>query len=155
MYKQKYLKYKKKYLNLKSQIGGVYRDAQPAATLPETQSEFFMPIISEAYHIAKGNNVPDQIIKETGRIIKLKGMNEPIYIIMRDAVVEYLKIPANLANLEKFYNADGGLPASGSSHIKAEEQENILQAILDPSSDFGLDVHATLSAYIGEHYASR
>lgn len=91
-YKTKYLKYKNKYLILRSQIGGYYKTTQTfifGNVQPDTLSSIYMPVI-----LAPFDNIdvifPDRLDLEL-RSINLGGLNAPIFLDIINRVKNFYR----------------------------------------------------------------
>ncbi len=107
------------------------------STMPETQSVFFMPLLTHAYLIAKGQEVTPVVLTQVDLIKKLKLLTDVRYTAMLNSVVNYLK--SNLVivdQMEKSYNNIDGFGDVSSSpptitsvgHITGQMQEEILKS---------------------------
>ena len=151
IYKQKYHKYKNKYRKISfKQRGGNPCDNteyhietsrqhfdnlplnQPPKAIPETQSLFYMPLISTAYYVVRGQNIPKGLYESIGNVIKIfqiddKEISFGIFKILIYSICDYLHVDNNLQNLEQYYNEkDESPPTNGMGHISAQYQEAIL-----------------------------
>jgi hypothetical protein len=125
---------------------------KPSAHMPRTQSEFYMPLITESYYRAKGLDVPQYILDISGRVINLRQdiINKKTYNQMVDALRAYLSIDNNLAKLENNYRIDKQPNLNSEGHIKGTEQENILSIV----NLGGLSLQIMLEQAIQIHYLS-
>ncbi len=197
-YKQKYYKYKNKYLTLSlKQRGGNPCDNteyhietsrqhfdnlplnQPPKAIPETQSLFYMPLISTAYYVVRGQNIPKGLYESIGNVIKIfqiddKEISFGIFKILIYSICDYLHVDNNLQNLEQYYNEkDESPPTNGMGHISAKYQETILHnsQLSDDNLEFIIhnindknakrelgigirDVQFVIDTFIQSHYAN-
>ena len=123
------------------------------AQMPGTQSGFYMPLISEAYYIASGQAVPQFILNQSGMVTGLPGISAARYNNMVQALVNYLQIDGNLAQLHSQYEADNRrFPAANNvGHISGNNQETLLGAV----NLGGMSLQLILEQAIGLHYVGR
>jgi len=62
----------------------------------ETQSVSYMPLISEAYYIARGQVVPQFILNQSAMVTGLPEISIARYNNMVQALVNYLQLDVNL-----------------------------------------------------------
>ena len=103
----------------------------PKKEIQPTQSYYYMPIITEAYYVAKGEVVPQEILNMSGRITRLpkNGFIDVVdfnYDSIIEAVVNYLLIDGKLTDLEQHYSLDTKPTANNVGHISGNKQEEIL-----------------------------
>lgn len=123
------------------------------AQMPGTQSGFYMPLISEAYYIASGQAVPQFILNQSGMVTGLPGISAARYNNMVQALVNYLQIDGNLAQLHSQYEADNRRfpTANNVGHISGNNQETLLGAV----NLGGMSLQLILEQAIGLHYVGR
>ena len=124
----------------------------PPASMPGTQSVFYMPIITEAYYRAKGLAVPQHILDISGRVINLRQslINQNTYNLMIEALTAYLRAGDNLVKLEYNYRNDRQPNVENEGHIDGREQEDLL-AIVNLG---GMSLQLLLEQAIQMHYLS-
>jgi len=122
----------------------------PPPSMPKTMSQFYMPLITEAYYLAGYRVVPPGILNRGGRIINLGHINEDQYNQMVVSLSEYLLVDSRRDLLTEWYNAPRQTPPNdnASGHISADNQETILNgAHLD-----GKNLREILDNAIVRHY---
>jgi len=97
--------------------------------IPETMSSFYMPLISEAYYIARGEAVPQHILNQSAMVTGLPQISIARYNNMVQVLVNYLQIDGNLAVLHGQYQADTFPSDNNVGHISAENQESLLDSV--------------------------
>jgi hypothetical protein len=104
-------------------------------TLPDTQSMFYMPIITHAYMLASGRrDIKDGLKQEILKIKQLELLSDEIYDIFVDNIRKYLEQNDSvMSNLEIWYIEDKQ-PDEGAGHISADHQEEILNAVFIPDN---------------------
>lgn len=117
--------------------------------MPGTQSAFYMPLISEAYYIARGQAVPQYILNQSAIVTGLPGISIERYNNMVQVLVNYLQIDGNLVRLQAQYQADRSPSDNNVGHISGNNQENLLGAV--NLGDMSLQL--ILEQAIGLHYA--
>ena len=124
----------------------------PPASMPRTQSVFYMPIITEAYYRAKGLAVPQHILDISGRVINLRQslINQNNYNLMIEALTAYLRAGDNLVKLEYNYRNDRQPNVNKEGHIAAREQEDLLTIV----NLRGMSLQLLLEQAIQIHYLS-
>jgi hypothetical protein len=124
----------------------------PPASMPRTQSVFYMPIITEAYYRAKGLAVPQHILDISGRVINLRQslINQNNYNLMIEALTAYLRAGDNLVKLEYNYRNDRQPNVNNEGHIAAREQEDLLEIV----NLRGMSLQLLLEQAIQIHYLS-
>jgi len=126
---------------------------RPPASMPRTQSGFYMPLITEAYYRAKGLAVPQYILDISGRVINLRQdiINQDTYNQMVNALTAYLRVDENLAKLEYNYRIERRQPnVNSEGHIPGAEQEDLLSVV----NLGGLSLQIMLEQAIQIHYLS-
>lgn len=119
--------------------------------MPGTQSVFYMPLISEAYYIARGQAVPQFILNQSAMVTGLPGISIARYNNMVQALVNYLQIDGNLARLQAQYEADRSPSDNNVGHITGNNQETLLGAV----NLGGMSLQLILEQAIGLHYGGR
>lgn len=124
----------------------------PPASMPRTQSVFYMPIITEAYYRARDLAVPQHILDISGRVINLRQslINQNTYNLMVEALTAYLREGENLVKLEYNYRNDTQPNVGNEGHINGREQEDLL-AIVNLG---GMSLQLLLEQAIQMHYLS-
>ena len=108
------------------------RDIRPPEKMQPSQSIFYMPLISEAYYLARGLQVPQLILNEGGRIINLGGdISLESYNGMVNALSNYLLLNDNINLLTQDYVNDANKHPTDMStgHIKGDRQEYWLSVV--------------------------
>ena len=125
---------------------------QPAYSMHNTQSYYFMPIIAEAYLIASKIKVPQSILDMSGRIINT-GIDQETYNQYVTSLVEYLQSGNNLNNLNDQFEIDRLPTQSDPGHITGTKQEELLDSIIvsNTPETGGLSILNILSAHIHSH----
>jgi len=119
--------------------------------MPGTQSVFYMPLISEAYYIARGQAVPQFILNQSAMVTGLPGISIARYNNMVQALVNYLQIDGNLARLQAQYEADRSPSDNNVGHITGNNQETLLGAV----NLGGMSLQLILEQAIGLYYGGR
>jgi len=119
-------------------------------TIPGTQSQFYMPLISEAYYLAREQPVPQQILDAGCGVINLGDIISPAtYNRMVTALADHLRQNGNIALLTRDYELDNHFPTDHSvGHIDGDAQE----ALLERPIFEGLPLVIKLEAAIVTHY---
>ena len=112
---------------------------KPASTWHETQSYYYMPLITEAYYRAQGKNVPQEILNMSGRVTLLRRNSEYDIIVIPkyytdegyeelvQSIIKYLKQSDNLNKLHKYYEQDKKPNGNYEGHISGPKQVEILE----------------------------
>jgi hypothetical protein len=117
------------------------------STMPETQSIFFMPLLTNAYLIVKGHEITSSVLSQIELIKKLKLLTDVRYTAMLNSVVNYLKSNSSiLEQMEKSYNNIDGFGDESSSpptissvgHITGQMQEEILKSSVLSDEDYSV-----------------
>ena len=160
IYYSKYLKYKKKYLDLKNKLGGSNVPESPNPNFEATQSHYYMVIIAEAFYIANGQAVPQGVINARGRITGLNQngnqlITPAVYNQMVQDLVAHLGNNNNLATLQAQYDADTP-PNNNVGHIDGNDQEALLGAVTvntpHPIFGAGASILTFLETAINQHF---
>jgi hypothetical protein len=112
---------------------------KPAPTWLETQSYYYMPLITEAYYRAQGKDVPQIILNMSGRITLLTSKPDSIikiepkyytnegYEEFVQKIIAYLLKDGNLEKLKGYYREDNEPKGNSVGHINGESQVEILE----------------------------
>ena len=118
-------------------------------TMPDTQSPFYMPLISEAYYLARGLQVPQSILDAGCGVINLNsGISQVIYNRMVTALVDHLRQNDNIGLLTIEYNRDAPPTDHSAGHIDGPAQVELLERPIFE----GLPLVIKLETAIQTHY---
>ena len=123
---------------------------RPPDVIPDAQSQFYMPLISEAYYLARMLQVPQLILNEGGRVINLnRGISQVIYNRMVTALTNHLRRNDNIGLLTIKYNNDTHPTDHSVGHIDGDSQEALLKRVTFENMTLAL----RLEFAIGQYYA--
>jgi hypothetical protein len=123
---------------------------RPPDVIPAAQSQFYMPLISEAYYLARMLQVPQLILNEGGRVINLnRGISQVIYNRMVTALANHLRRNDNIGLLTIKYNNDTHPTDHSVGHIDGDSQEALLKRVMFENMTLAL----RLEFAIGQYYA--
>ncbi len=117
--------------------------------VPPTQSIFYMPLITEAYYLARDMLVPQEILNQGGFIIKLGNISREDYNRMVTLLSHHLRQNGNIALLNQHYGDDIPPSPTRVGHISAVNQESWLDSVM---YDDWITLKILLDAAIGTHY---
>jgi len=120
----------------------------PLAALP-TQSIFYMPLITEAYYLARDMPVPQEILNQGGLIINLGNISREDYNRMVTLLSHHLRQNGNIALLNQHYGADAPPSPTRVGHILDVNQESWLDNV---TYDDWITLKILLDTAIGAHY---
>ena len=103
---------------------------RPPDVIPATQSQFYMPLISEAYYLARRLQVPQLILNEGGRVINLGDtISQATYNRMVTAVADHLRQDDNIGLLTRKYNRDTHPTDHSVGHIDGISQVKLFEDV--------------------------
>jgi hypothetical protein len=89
-----------------------------------------MPLISEAYYLARGLQVPQLILNEGGRVINLgDSISQATYNRMVTAVADYLRQDGNIDLLTRTYDRDTHPTDQLVGHIDGISQVKLFESV--------------------------
>ena len=124
---------------------------RPPDVIPATQSQFYMPLISEAYYLAREQPVPQQILDAGCGVINLGDIISPAtYNRMVTTLADHLRQNGNIDLLTQDYVLDNRhFPTDHSvGHIDGEAQVELLERPIFE----GLPLVIKLERAIQDHY---
>ena len=129
------------------------RDIRPPEKMQPSQSIFYMPLISEAYYLARGLQVPQIILNEGGRIINLGGdISLESYNGMVNALSNFLLLNDNINLLTQDYVNDIRPTDISTGHIKDDRQEYWLSVVKYNEMSLQLILEFAIGVYYQHEY---